>query len=90
MVRKLDHQPIDIGNQLDVDVNFRLVDSSNVDRIGWDKFGNMYVLYKSGYLYLYFNVSRQRAVAAAYASSVGRYIHKKIKGKYECHKLVAV
>ena len=60
-------------------INWRLVESSNVDAVGWDKSGNMYVTFLNGTMYRYIGVSRQRAVAAAYADSVGSYINKKIK-----------
>lgn len=91
MVTKLDNIILPIadplGGRIDVSVNWRLVESSNVDRIGWDNAGNMYVRYLSGGVYCYLGVSRQRAVAAAYSKSRGRYINKKIKGKFNTIKL---
>lgn len=68
---------------MDVFVNFRLVQSSNVDRVGWDAFGNTYVGFTNGRMYVYYGTTRQRAVAAAYSRSVGSYIHRKLKYQYE-------
>ena len=65
-------------------INWRKVKSSNVERVGWDNAGNMYVSYTgSGKLYKYVGVSRQRVVACARSASVGRYIQRKIKGHYK-------
>jgi hypothetical protein len=92
-MRKLDNVflPTDLGSgRIDIPVNWRLVESSNVDRVGWDKSGNMYVMFHGGGTYAYLGVSRQRAVAAAYAASVGRYLHRKIKGKFSSIKLKVV
>lgn len=69
-------------------VNFRLVDSSNVDRVGWDDAGNLYVRFKKSMkTYCYLGVSRQRAVAAAHARSVGKYINERIKPYFEVVEL---
>lgn len=84
VIRKLDN--VTIQNRI---FNFRVVDSSNVDRIGWPVTGEplMLVHYHHGGEYGYIGVSRQRAVAAAHAESVGQYIHEKIKGHYKPVKL---
>jgi hypothetical protein len=92
MIRKLDNIPVRIPGggmwpPMDVFVNYRLVESTNVERVGWDDAGNMYVVYKGGGLYAYLGVSRQRAVAAAYARSVGRYINSRIKPTFDVVKL---
>lgn len=73
----------------DVPVNSRIIDSSNVESIAWPRSGEplMIVRYKSGKLYGYLGVSRQRAVAAAYHPSTGRYINQRIKGHFEAVKL---
>jgi len=68
-------------------VKWRQVESSNVARVGWDDYGTMYVTYKSGVTYSYIGVSRQRAVACAYAPSVGSYINKRIKGHFKPVKI---
>lgn len=80
---------IGMSRPMEVSVNYRIVDSSNVRRIGWDRARNMYVIYKSGKLYVYMDVSRQRAVAAAYAKSVGHYINERVKGKFQVLQLGA-
>lgn len=63
---------------------FRCLDivSSNIEWIGWPKDGEplMVVQFKSGFRYGYLPVSRQQAVAAAYAPSTGKYLHEKIMG----------
>lgn len=65
-------------------ITWREVKSSNVERVGWDAFSNMYVEYSgSGKTYMYVGVSRQRVVAASRSQSVGSYIARKIKGKYK-------
>lgn len=71
----------------DVSVNFRLVDSSNVEQVGWDRARNMYVRFKGGTMYVYMGVSRQRAVACAYQASVGKYINRRIKGRFDVIQL---
>lgn len=70
-------------------VRWRFVKSSNVNHIGWDDENNMYVVYKDGdHLYKYKGVSRQRAVAAVHAQSVGQYINKKIKPNFPVTRLL--
>jgi hypothetical protein len=91
-VTKLNNIPVRILRPRppkDMFFNFRLVESSNIDRIGWPVTGEplMLVRFKSGMEYAYLGVSRQRAVAAAYATSVGRYINHRIKGRFECRKI---
>ena len=73
----------------DVFFNFRYVDSSNVERIGWPVTGEQFMLvtYHHGGEYGYLGVSRQQAVAAAYAPSVGSYIAQRIKGHFKPVKL---
>ena len=66
-------------------LNIRVIDSSNVEWVGWPSSGTplMIVKYiKNEKLYGYIGVTRQRAVAAAYADSTGSYINKRIKGSY--------
>ena len=72
-----------------IQVNARAVDSSNVDSIAWPRSGEplMIVTYKSGAVYGYLGVSRQRAVAAAYSRSTGKYINRRIKGRFKPVKL---
>ena len=60
-------------------ISWRNVKSSNVQRVGWGRRGKMYVTYLSGATYVYEDISRQRAVAAAYSKSVGHYVAVKIK-----------
>ena len=72
---------------------WRQVESSNVKAIGWDQGRRLFVRFKSGAVYAYPGVSRQRAVACAYArrltraASVGRYINQRIKPHYQAVKI---
>lgn len=73
-----------------VRINWRIVESSQVLRLGWtldtpDHF--LFVKYISGGTYMYRGVSRQRAVAAAFAESTGSYINRKIKPYFPCTKV---
>jgi hypothetical protein len=66
-------------------IQWRPVESSNVAAVGWDRATGMYVEYRSGAVYRYAGVSRQRAVACAYAAtltrlaSVGAYVNRRVK-----------
>lgn len=87
--RKLDDFALCLPDiDLDVTVNFRAVDSSNVELVGWDAANNMYVKFTSGAMYVYLNVSRQRAVACAYAASVGGYLNKKVKRRFLTMRII--
>jgi hypothetical protein len=66
---------------------YTIDDSSNVDAVSWDKDNHMYVAFKSGHVYRYEGVSRQRAVAVALAASVGKYLADKIKPNYEFFRI---
>jgi len=69
--------------------NIRYVHSSNIDWVGWPADGEplMLVKFRSGDIYGYIGVSRQRVVAAAQALSVGKYINKSIKPFHEAAKI---
>lgn len=75
---------ISVGTEF-VSVNSRIIDSSNVESVAWPRSGEplMIVRYRSGKMYGYLGVSRQRAVAAAYYFSTGIYINERIKGKFK-------
>ena len=68
-------------------VRWREVESSNVSAVGWDSDMHLYARFKSGAVYLYKGVSRQRSVACSRASSVGSYFNQKIKPHYEAVKI---
>lgn len=68
-------------------IRWREVASTNVARVGWDRGRRLYVRFHSGTLYLYENVSRQRAVACARANSVGGYLAREIKPNFPAVKV---
>lgn len=71
-----------------VKINWRRVQStSGVDMVGWDNRGNMYISFKNSGTYVYQGVTRQRAVAMTRARSVGRYLEKVIKPRFEAIKI---
>lgn len=73
-----------------VPVNARLVESSNIDWIGWPRIGKeklMFVQFRGGVRYVYFGVSRQKAVAMANADSSGEFLNRRIKKKHGCIKV---
>jgi KTSC domain len=70
-----------------IDIRWREVESSNVQAIGWDNKNGMYVLFNHGGLYLYKDVSRQRAVACFRAESVGKYVNKNIIPHFTATKI---
>jgi hypothetical protein len=67
---------------------YLIKDSSNVVAVSWDKGDHMYVAFKSGHVYRYDGVSRQRAVATCLAASVGQYLARKIKPHYEAVRVM--
>lgn len=70
-------------------IRWRLTpDSSNVCAVGWDSEMRMYARFKSGSVYLYEGVSRQRAVACSLAKSVGKYFNEHIKPNYKAVRIV--
>lgn len=62
-------------------------ESSNVSAVGWDSDMRLYAKFKSGSIYMYEGVTRQRAVACSRATSVGRYFHEHIKPHYKAVKI---
>lgn len=65
------------------------LDSSNVKWLGWPVSGEptMVVEFKNQSRYAYIGVTRQRAVAMAYAPSVGSYLAQRVKPHYEVVRL---
>lgn len=76
-------------------IRWREVDSSNVQAIGWSSTGEplMLVRYKSGKVFGYSPVSRQRAVALAHrrrlwGKSIGKYVNQVIKPNYRVWEII--
>lgn len=71
------------------DFMIRPLKSSNISWIGWPDTGEplMVVEFSNGTRYAYPGVTRQRAVACAYADSSGEYLNKRIKPHFEVVKL---
>jgi hypothetical protein len=84
VLQKVDGVQIYDDKNKRVFLNTRVVESTNVEWVGWPESGEpiMFVRYSSGKLYGYLGVSRQRTVAAAYSSSVGSYIAQRVKPKF--------
>lgn len=59
-------------------VQWREVTSEKVAAIGWDRGLRLYARFRSGEIYFYEGVRRQRAVACSRAKSVGSYLARKI------------
>jgi hypothetical protein len=74
-----------------VPCNLRYIKSSNIEWVAWPQVETtpplMFVEFKGGGRYIYVGVSRQRAVACAYAESTGSYFAKYIKNGYQTIKL---
>lgn len=69
-------------------IKWRIVDSSNVLAVGWDRYRNMYIQFKSGAIYKYHDVSRQRAVAVSLQPSVGQFVNHRIIPNFPAIKVV--
>jgi KTSC domain len=72
-----------------VAMRVRWVQSSNIDWIGWPKSGEplMVVQFSSKDRYGYLGVSRQKAVACAFAKSTGKFLNDRIKPHYEAVRI---
>lgn len=68
-------------------IRWRSVESSNVDAVGWDRAQGLYVRFRSGGVYRYAGVSRQRAVACACSSSVGGYVNRRVKPRFPATRI---
>ncbi len=69
-------------------VNLVSVESSNLDKVGYDDFTNdLYVQFKSSGLYVYYNVPKEVYNELLSAESKGKYHNKNIKWKYEYKRL---
>jgi hypothetical protein len=68
-------------------IKWRRVESSNVRAVGWDQHRNMYIQFKSGTIYQYPNVSRQRAVAVSTRPSVGTFVNRRIIPNFHAIRL---
>ncbi len=68
-------------------IHIEKVDSSNVDVVCYDENNTLVVLFLNGGLYRYANVPLDVYIELANAESVGKYLNKEIKKKYECEKI---
>jgi hypothetical protein len=90
MIRqKLDGWTINDSKGGVLTLNARVVNSSNIDVIGWPVSGEslMVVQFQDGSRYGYIGVPRQKAVACAYAKSCGKFLNERIKPYYVVAKL---
>ena len=69
-------------------INKTKVDSSNLDWVAYDeKRKELFIMFKSGGLYVYFDVPKEVYSNLLSASSKGHYHHVNIKWKYRYEKL---
>lgn len=68
--------------------------SSNIDRSTWvpeknqtEDNGNMYIIFNSGWLYVFYSVPPQLYDNFIHSASKGGFFHQNIKGKYEYNRL---
>ena len=59
------------------------VDSSSIDSVGYDGYGNLYVKFASQNFYTFCNVPRRVYLDLIGAKSTGRYFAEHVKGKYD-------
>jgi hypothetical protein len=67
-------------------MNRRPVTSSNVASMGWDEDGSMEVEYRSGHIYVYYEVPESVYQSLLGAESIGRELNT-VKGRYQCNRL---
>lgn len=60
--------------------------SSNVAEIGWEE-ESLYVRFKSGALYQYFDVPVEVYEAMVIAPSKGKFLHQEVKDTYEYERV---
>lgn len=76
----LERAPLDPGHVA--------VQSSNVQSVGYTEATlTLEVRYKSGGLYQYVGVTRDKYDALVNAESIGKHLHAQVKGKYQCIKI---
>lgn len=67
------------------------VESSNVDRIGYDPQNKIaYVLFLNRSMYMYLDVPKAEFENLKYADSVGSYFSRTFRSKYESKKCIKV
>lgn len=75
----------------DLPLKVRKIASSNVEWVGWPSTPGsadlLVVQFQGGARYIYFGVTRQKAVALANAKSTGVYLNTKIKKQHRCLKI---
>ena len=69
-------------------IEWQYVDSSNVEAIRYCReTSELHVRFIGGGDYVYYGVEENVAVGLAQATSVGKYLHQYIKGRYRYAKL---
>lgn len=64
------------------------VTSSNIAQIGYDSStGTVRVVFNDGSVYEYYNVEKHVFDDFLTASSVGKYLHQHLKGKYQYSRI---
>lgn len=64
------------------------VDSTNIESIGYDEnVGTLTILFKSGYMYEYYDVPQYVFDELYHAESKGKYAHAHIYKEYSQHRI---
>jgi len=70
------------------EVDMLKVQSSNIAEVGYsEETSTLYVTFKNGGMYAYFEVPKEIYNDFLQASSLGSYFFRNIKGAYACEKL---
>ena len=68
-------------------MELKKVESSNIESVGFDASGELFVKYKGGTLYKYKNVPEKLVEDFMKAESKGKFMNSQIKNKYEYEKV---
>lgn len=67
-------------------MNMIPVSSSNLESVGYE-YDQLYIRFKSGFLYVYYNVPVEVYNALMHAASKGKFFHANIKNIYQYKRI---
>lgn len=67
-------------------MNMIPVSSSNLESVGYE-YDQLYIRFKSGFLYVYYNVPVEVYNALMHATSKGKFFHANIKNIYQYKRI---